>query len=320
MLEEFKKAKELIEKANSIYIVGHVNPDGDAIGSSFAMYLSLKKLGKNPTVIMQNYSDSFAFLPHLKETKKEIEEDTIDLLICVDSSDFLRLDLKEEDRLKAKKKIVFDHHKVVKEYGDVNCVDSNLPAASEMVFNFLNFLNLEIDKEIGMYIYTGLMTDTGSFNYSSTLPSTLKAAAFLIEKGVDFSYICDKLNHTMKEAKLKLIAKTIENMEVYFNGKLRYSYISYETIKALGLDDEDAEGMTNYLRYPEGTEVAAYVRGKSDGTNKVSLRSGGSVDVSEIAISFGGGGHIRAAGYTMKENLEVEKNKLIEIIGGKIKC
>lgn len=320
MLEEFKKAKELIEKANSIYIVGHVNPDGDSIGAAFSMFLALRKLGKDTTVIMQNYSDSFAFLPHLKETKKEIKEDNIDLLICVDSSDFFRLDLKEEDRLKAKKKIVFDHHKVVKKYGDVNCVDSNLPAASEMVYNFLNFLNVDIDKEIGMYIYTGLMTDTGSFNYSSTLPSTLRAAAFLIERGVDFSNICDKLNHTMKEAKLKLIAKTIESMEVYFNGKLRYSYMPYETINYLGLNDEDAEGMTNYLRYPEGTEVAVYIRGKSDGTYKVSLRSGGKVDVSEVAITFGGGGHSRAAGYTIKENLEVEKNKLIEIIGGKIKC
>lgn len=320
MLEEFKKAKELIDVSNSIYIVGHVNPDGDAIGSAFATYLALKKIGKNPTVIMQNYSDSFAFLPHLKEAKKDIVEDEIDLLICVDSSDFLRLDLKEEDRNKAKKKIVFDHHKTVLPYGDVNCTDETLPAASEMVYNFLNFANIEIDKEIGTYIYTGLMTDTGSFNYSSTTANTLKAAASMVEKGVDFSYICDKLNHTMKEAKLKLIAKTIENMEVYFDGKCRYSFVSYDIITSLGLNDEDAEGMTNYLRAPEGTLVAVYVRGRSDGTNKVSMRSGGKVDVSEIAIALGGGGHSRAAGYTMKGSLEEEKKKLIEIIGGKIKC
>ena len=103
-------------------------------------------------------------------------------------------------------------------------------------------------------------------------------------------------------------------MEVMFDGKLRYSYVDYDTIKNLGLDEEDAEGMTNYLRKVEGTEVAVYVRGKSDNTAKVSIRSGGGIDVSEIAIKFGGGGHKRAAGYTMFGNLEDEKQKLIDVV------
>lgn len=316
----FKQAKELIDNSNSIYIVGHIGPDGDSIGAAFGMCLALRRINKNANVIIQKYSDSFSFLPHLKEAKPKVEEDSYDLLICVDSSDSRRLDISLEDFNKAKKKLMLDHHKIVKPYGDVNCIDTDLPAASEIIYNFLKYLNIEIDEQIGTYIYTGLMTDTGSFNYSATKPSTLRAAADLIERGVDFSDICDKLNHTLKEAKLKLIAKTIENMEVYFDGKFRYSYIPYSVIESLGIDEEDAEGMTNYLRLPEGTEVAVYVRGKSDGTSKVSMRSGGNVDVSEIAISFGGGGHVRAAGYTMKENVEKEKQKLLKIIGGKIKC
>ena len=124
-----------------------------------------------------------------------------------------------------------------------------------------------------------------------------------------------KLNDTMKEAKLKLIAKTIDNMEVLYDGKMRYSYVSYEEIKNLGINDEDSEGMTNYLRSVEGTEIAVYVRGRSDGTNKVSMRSGGKLDISKIAIEFGGGGHPRAAGYTMKDDVEVEKEKLIKAVG-----
>ena len=103
-------------------------------------------------------------------------------------------------------------------------------------------------------------------------------------------------------------------MEVMFSGKFRYSYVDYETIQNLGLDDEDAEGMTNYLRKVEDTEIAAYVRGRKDGTAKVSLRSGGNVDVSKIAIKFGGGGHKRAAGYTMIEDIEIEKQKLIDVV------
>lgn len=316
----FEQAKKLINDSSTIYVVGHIGPDGDSIGSAFGMCLALRKMGKKSNVIMQNYSDSFSFLPGINEAVKTVEEDSYDLLICVDSSDEKRLDISLEDFNKAKKKLMIDHHKQVRSYGDVNCIDTELPAASEIVYNFLNYLSVDIDKTIGMYIYTGLMTDTGSFNYSSTKSSTLRAVANLVEIGVDFSYICDRLNHTLKEAKLKLIAKTIENMEVYFDGKFRYSYIPYSEIYKLGLDEEDAEGMTNYLRLPEGTEVAVYVRGKSDGTNKVSMRSGGKVDVSQIAIQFGGGGHVRAAGYTMKEDIEKEKQELINIIGGKFKC
>lgn len=314
----FNEAKKLVEEANNIYIVGHKNPDGDAIGSAFAMCLALRKIGKNATVIMQEYSDSFKFLPHIDESKKVIDESYCDLLICVDSSDPKRLDISEIDYNKAKKRLMLDHHKKVAPYGDVNCIEEELPAASEIIYNFINYLGIKIDKEIGMYIYMGLMTDTGSFNYSATKSSTLRAVANLIDLGVDFSYICDKLNHTMKEEKLRLVAKTIENMEIYFGGKLRYSYIPYTVIKSLGLDEEDAEGMTNYLRYPEGTEVAVYIRGKSDGTFKVSMRSGGNVDVSKIAIHFSGGGHQRAAGYSINGELESAKKELIDIIGGKI--
>ncbi len=313
----FEEAKKLIENSSKIYIVGHKNPDGDSIGSAFSMCLALRKLNKNANVIISKYSDSFSFLPYINEEPSFVKENKFDLLICVDSSDSTRFDISKEDFDKAKNILMLDHHKKVAPYGNINIIRDDFPATCELIYDFLEFLNVEMDKEIASFIYMGIMTDTGSFNYSSTRPSTLRIAANLVDTGINFSYICDKLNHTMKEAKLKLLAKTIENMEVYFDGKLRYSYIPYSIILSLGLDEEDAEGMTNYLRLPEKTEVAVYIRGKSDGTYKVSLRSGGNVDVSKIAIGFGGGGHMRAAGYTITNDLEQEKKQLIDIIGGK---
>ena len=164
------------------------------------------------------------------------------------------------------------------------------------------------------YIYTGIMTDTGSFNYSNTSSDTHIAAAELIKAGADHVTVCKKLNDTIKEAKLKLIAKTIENMEVYNGGKVRYSLVDYDTINSLGLDEEDAEGMTNYLRMVEGTEVGIYIRGKKNGTYKVSMRSIGNVDISKIAIANGGGGHPRAAGFTIYEDLDGIKNKVLKAV------
>lgn len=310
----FKEAKELVEKSKTIYIVGHKNPDGDAIGASFATHFALKKLGKISKVIMPSMSDTFNFLPNIDECIDRVLEDEYDLLICVDASNPERLACTEEDFKKAKKILVIDHHKIIKLYGDVNCVDTTMPASCELIYNFLVELDVEIDEKIATYLYTGIMTDTGSFNYETTKPSTHLIASKLLEIGVNFSYICKKLNNTMRESKLRLLAKTIDNMERYFDGKLIYSYIDNETLSKLGINDEDAEGMTNYLITVYGTQVAVYVREKSNGEKKVSMRSGKKIDVSKIAIAFGGGGHARAAGYTMNSDYEKAKNDLLDVI------
>lgn len=316
MFEEFEKAKKIIDCSNIIYIVAHINPDGDAIGSSFGLYYALKSIGKDVHVICPNYSDNFNFLPGISEAKSSVTEDLYDLLICLDSSDNTRLAISKTDYDKAKKIIMLDHHQKSHPYGDVRYINDKLSSASEIVYNFIKYLNIPFNEESATLIYTGMMTDTGSFNYSNTSSTTHRAVAELLDVGIDFSNICKKLNDTIKESKLKLIEKTISNMEVYYDGKLRYSYVDYDTMIKLGINDEEAEGMANYLRMVEGTEVAVYVRGKSDGSIKVSMRSNNYVDISKIAIAFGGGGHPRAAGYTMQDDIELEKKKLIDIIGG----
>ena len=317
----FKDAKKLIEKSNTIYIVSHQNPDGDAIGSSFAMNFALKKLKKDSNVIMPICSKDFKFLPNIDECVDKVSEEDkeYDLLICVDSSNSERLACSEEDFKKAKSVLVIDHHEITKYYGDVNCIDPEIPATCELIYNFLVELNVEIDEKIATYLYTGIMTDTGSFNYSNTKASTHIIASKLLEKNINFSDICNRLNDTVKESKLKLVAKTIDSMEVYLDGTIRYSYIDKKTLNELNVTDEEAEGMVNYLRSVEDTEVAIYVREKEDGQNKVSMRSTEKVDVAKIAIQFGGGGHIRAAGFTMVTDYEKSKKELLELVEGMLK-
>ena len=311
----FKEAREIVKNSKSVYVVAHINPDGDAIGSTFAVYFTLKKLGKDVHVIMPSYSTVFEFLPGVEYSVENAKEDEYDLLIALDASDKTRLAMSEEDYNKAKKVIMLDHHQISNPYGDFRYINDLKSSASEIAYLFIKSLEVDFDENIATLLYTGIMTDTGSFNYSNASSDTFRVVADLLDNGAKAVEVCKKLNDTMKEAKLKLIAKAVDNMEVYYDGKMRYSYISYQEIKELGLGDEDAEGMTNYLRAVEGTEVAVYVRGKSDGSLKVSMRSGGNIDTSKIAIAFGGGGHPRAAGYTMKESLEIEKEKLIKAVG-----
>ena len=309
------EAIKMVKEANLIYISAHINPDGDAIGSTFAVYFALKQLGKDVHVVMPSYSEVFEFLPGVKDRVDSIKEDSYDLLIALDSSDHTRLVISDDEYERAKKVIMLDHHQIARPYGDFRYINDNKSSASEIAYLFIKELGVEFDSNIATLLYTGIMTDTGSFNYSNTSSDTLRVTAQLVDYGAKTVEVCKRLNDTIKESKLKLLAKSIDNMEVFYDGKVRYTYVDYLTINGLGIHDEDAEGMTNYLRSVEGTEVAVYVRGKSDGSIKVSMRSNGNVDISKIAISFGGGGHPRAAGYTMQDNIDVGKEKLIKAIG-----
>ena len=264
---------------------------------------------------MPSYSEVFEFLPGVKDRVDSIKEDSYDLLIALDSSDHTRLVISDDEYERAKKVIMLDHHQIARPYGDFRYINDNKSSASEIAYLFIKELGVEFDSNIATLLYTGIMTDTGSFNYSNTSSDTLRVTAQLVDYGAKTVEVCKRLNDTIKESKLKLLAKSIDNMEVFYDGKVRYTYVDYLTINGLGIHDEDAEGMTNYLRSVEGTEVAVYVRGKSDGSIKVSMRSNGNVDISKIAISFGGGGHPRAAGYTMQDNIDVGKEKLIKAIG-----
>ena len=311
----FNEAIKMVKEANLIYISAHINPDGDAIGSTFAVYFALKQLGKDVHVVMPSYSEVFEFLPGVKDRVDSIKEDSYDLLIALDSSDHSRLAISDDEYERAEKVIMLDHHQIARPYGDFRYINDNKSSASEIAYLFIKELGVEFDSNIATLLYTGIMTDTGSFNYSNTSSDTLRVTAQLVDYGAKTVEVCKRLNDTIKESKLKLLAKSIDNMEVFYDGKVRYTYVDYLTINGLGIHDEDAEGMTNYLRSVEGTEVAVYVRGKSDGSIKVSMRSNGNVDISKIAISFGGGGHPRAAGYTMQDNIDVGKEKLIKAIG-----
>lgn len=305
---KYKNTYKEIKKAKKIYIVGHVNPDGDSIGACFSLALALRKIKKDVNVIMSSHSHIFDFFPHINDVKCSIDEE-IDLLILVDASEVSRTVLTEYDMKNVKNVIKIDHHRSNVLANECDIVDSTSPATCQIIYEFLKDIKVKIDKDIAMYIYAGIVTDTGSFNYSATTKRTLEIASKLVATGFDFSYVCRKLNDTMHESKLKLIAETVKNMETYLDGDIRYSFVPYSFMIKNGIGDEDAEGMSNYLRKIEGTKIAVYVRENSKGKYKVSLRSNEDVDLSDIAIHFNGGGHKRAAGYTMDLDKDYNSNK-----------
>ena len=212
---------EEIKKAESIVILAHETPDGDAIGSCLAMNVALKKLGKNPDVIIKEVPRIFDFLPNRNEVKISSEIQKYDLAISLDCADLKRL-VGSEYFENAKKTIVIDHHSSNKMYGDINFVNPVAPACCQILIGMFEYFDIPIDKELGTCILTGIITDTGGFKYPGVTAETFEFTAELLGKGVNVSDIYKKVLQTKTKANYELMKKTINRMEFLEDGKVTY--------------------------------------------------------------------------------------------------
>jgi len=312
-MEVFEQIKGYINKANSIVVAAHVHADGDAVGSVGAMYHMLKEMGKEVYMMLPNLESTYDFLPSIEDKVDEVSLEKYDLLICLDTSTMDRMNVASEDMEKAQNIVVIDHHMNNTIEADAKFVDVEAPANCEILYDFIQYMNHNISKDIAEYIYMGIMTDTGSFNYQRTTSKTHRIAGEMIDAGADYVRTCKILNHTYSEEKLKLVSKLINNMESYFDGKVRIGVTTKSEMDSINAKVEDAHDLVNYLRGIEGTIVAIYFRALDDLEYKVNVRSSEPIDASEIAAEFGGGGHKRAAGFSTKD-INGTKIKLIQIL------
>lgn len=301
-----------IEKAETIIILTHESPDGDAVGSSLAMKLMLEKMGKFADVIIPEYSRLYNFLPSIDQVKKESEIKNYDLAISVDCATFKRMAGNEYFK-NAKKTIVIDHHGSNEMYGDLNFVNPVSPACCEVLAGMFGYYELDITKEIGTCIMTGIITDTGGFQYSGINPETFEFTAELIRKGVDIPDIYKRTLKTKTKANFELTRKVLDRMELLEDGKVTFSYINSQDEEEVGAEPGDHEGLVEIGRDIEGVEVAIFLRQKDEeNAYKISLRSVNYVNVSDICLLFGGGGHPRAAGALVQGNIEQVKEKIMK--------
>lgn len=309
-MEKFELAKKMIEEANTICICAHVRPDGDAIGSLGAMYNILKENGKSVTWLLPTKTNRFDFLESISEAKTNFSGTTYDLLISLDTSDAKRMNILEEDVKKAKKILVIDHHKNNNVEADLKIVDETSPANCEIVYKVIKTLGYSISKTVADFIYLGLMTDSGSFNYERTTGDTYRIAGEMVDKGADFVKICKNVNDTYSETRMKLISYVISNMETYLDGKVRVSLVDLDVQQKLNATEDDVDGLVNYLRCIENTVASIYIRKIENEEYKFSIRAEEPIDCAVLCKMFGGGGHTRAAGFETKD-LEESKQKLI---------
>lgn len=305
ILEEIKKAK-------TISILTHESPDGDAIGSSMGMKLILNKLGKDADVIIPEYPRIFDFLPYINEIKSESDIKEYDLCILVDVAQPSRVALKEYFE-NAKKTIIIDHHRSNINNGDLNFVKVDSPACCEIIAEICKYFKIEISKEIGTCLMTGIITDTGGFQYKGINSKTFDFASEFIKIGVDVPKIYEKAFATKTKANFELMKKVVDRMEFLEKGKVVFTYLTNEDMIEVDAKSGDHEGLVNIGKDVEGVEVSIFIRQKDDeNAYKISLRSKEYVDVCSICSVFGGGGHQRASGALIKGNVEQVKEMVMQ--------
>ena len=307
---ELKEAAKKLKAAKKILVTAHVIPDGDAVGSSLALYRMLRALNKDVRVFIDDtIRKNLAALPDFDKLERPTEGEKLDadLLVILDT---------QPDRIGGMRQAAegipilnIDHHVTNSGAGVDIYLDPKAAATCEIIFELSKLLKVKLDKETAICLYTGIVTDTGFFNYANTRPSTLRAAAELIEAGVE----PNKVSEQMEKKSLSDVQGEIDalqTMKIFFEGKAAGLFIDEELSKRI----ESTEGFIDLIRIIDGVEVAFLLHCKAENYCRVSMRSK-TVDVSAIAHKLGGGGHIRAAGCSINAPFDEAKMIITHAIG-----
>lgn len=313
--------KDILLSAKKIGITFHVSPDGDAAGSVLALYNGLKCLNKDCYILSKEpLSDNLKFLMSSEEITGDMQaptEDT-DVVIVLDCGNLERANADLSNFTGTLLNV--DHHLSNDMYGQENYVDTNASATAEIVFELLNLMGYkfseddEISKEIGTCIYTSLVTDTGCFRHSNVTYKTLEIASALRKIGVNNTYIYSSLFDNKDFNRIKFVGSVISRMKLVLNDKVALIELPMSLGEEFGMEIGDTSDIISYGLQIKGVEVTLLVK-EVEGGAKASLRAKNDVDVRKIAENFGGGGHTKAAGVSMKGvTLTEARDKLLEKI------
>ncbi len=308
----FEEIADILKQKDTCLIFTHIVMDGDAIGSSVALCLALRKLGKKAYLAVEDdMPKNLRFLENDCLINYESIDFVPDVAIALDCSDANRFPKREELFNSASLKICVDHHKTADGKFDYAYIDSEAGATSELVFYLIMALGITIDKTIARCIFAGITTDTGNFQYSNTTKKTHMIVASLYDVCDSFNDVSVALYENESFAKIKLQSEILENAKLFASGKAVISYVTQQMLRDCDAVMDDSEGTVSKLRAIENVEVAVMLREKEAGTIKASLRSKTYVDVSEICKGYGGGGHARAAGFTCEGALEEVSKQIV---------
>jgi phosphoesterase RecJ-like protein len=316
--QDWQAAVDAIAEAEVAVISCHVHPDGDALGSALALHRALANAGREAVV---SFSEPFTVAPHYRFltgldrlTPPDQVPRSADLFVCFDTGSLDRLGSLVDAFQGAACTVVVDHHASNTRFGDVNLIDPDAPASAVLCRELLRRLDLPLDREIATCLYTGLVTDTGRFQYQATTPDTHMLAAELLAAGVEQYEVAKAVFETNNIDYLRLVAAALGRIVQVPEASLVWTRVGLADLAAYGVDMEETEGLIDLVRTDGASDVAAVLKEQPDGSHKVSLRSKGATDVGRLATRFGGGGHKYAAGFTSELDADAIVAALVEAL------
>jgi len=318
-MQQLEEAAKFIEQHDDFLVVSHIQPDGDAASSTYATGWILSQLGKSFTMINEGVMPSkFCFLSgsdQIVNYSQKTPDRDYRAIISIDCADFSRMGkistlFDEQVQL-----LNIDHHPTNDRFGTCHLIKDDAAATVQILYELAMYMKLTPDLAFADCIYTGLLTDTGGFRYSSTTPEVMQIGATLLKLGVQGSDIAEQVLERLTYAQTVLLQKALSTLAFAHDRKLAWIAVSLSDLESTGATSEDLDGLVNYPRNIEGVEVGMLFKEKTPGVIKVSLRSAGKVDVAQIAQSLGGGGHVRASGCTVHGTLEEAVASMVQEVG-----
>jgi len=305
----------LLKEGKKFLVASHKDPDGDAIGSALALSEALILYGKE--VITYNAGPIPDSLSHLSGIERVVDsidpEFDFDALLVLDCGNIERVGEMHSVLSKIRPLINIDHHRNNSQFGDLNFVDDQSSSVGEIIYKLMKLADFPINKSIAENIFVSLQSDTGSFRYENTTSDTFHIAGDMVDWGVRPWKISRNVMDLYSLKKLKLLEITLKTIELYHSGMLGLLTITKEMQSKANAREFDSEGFVDYPRLIAGVEVGALIKEAGKNFFKISLRSNDWVNVSDLARYFGGGGHPRAAAFTMEGRLEYIKKEFINI-------
>ncbi len=311
----FDKVIAVLKKYNRFTIGCHIHPDGDAIGSLLAMGLSLEMSGKLVEMVLpEGEPVTFGFLPGVEKTKRISNLDP-EVVICLDCAEKSRLQLPSEVFSSEPLLVNIDHHISNFGFGDVNLVLPDAAATGQIVYELLNLGEFPIDSRIAMSVYAAISTDTGFFRYSNTTGKVLSLASELVNKfRISPSEVAEWVYEEKSFSSVRLLGEVLSTLKISEDNQFSWMILDQQMLKKYPIELDEMENYVNYANSVQGVKVGLFFKEIKPGEVKISWRSKANIDVSRLAVHFGGGGHARAAGCLIKGSLPDVINEVLSFV------
>lgn len=315
-----KRIIDQLNKSQSVLVLSHANPDGDAIGALLATGLALRAMNKKVHIYNESAIPAvYRFLPSVSTIQHSVDmQSGFDSVVVLDCGAIERAGVIAPQIRDSKMVINIDHHMTNTRFGHMHIIDPEACATAEIIYRLIKALAVPFDCPMATAIYTGILTDTGSFRFSNTNQSAFAICSEMIQNGANPYEVAQNVYGHYSLGRIKLLNMALDSLEISPNGKMSIMSLTQGMLDMTGTQAEDVDGIINYARRIEDVEVAALIHevagnGRVRRQYHVSLRSDGKINVARIAAQFGGGGHASAAGFSVEAALPELKNKMIEL-------